>query len=42
MSRINETRQMLWDKTCKCVYRLSVAVCNDGTMTNVDANAEKI
>ena len=28
MSRINETRQMLWHETCKCVCRLSVAVCN--------------
>ena len=28
MSRINETRQILWHETCKCVCRLSVAVCN--------------
>ena len=28
ISRINETRQILWHETCKCVCRLSVAVCN--------------
>ena len=28
MSRINETRQILWHETCKCVCRLSAAVCN--------------
>ena len=28
MSRINETRQILWHETCKCVCRLSVAVSN--------------
>ena len=27
MSRINEKRQILWHETCKCVCRLSVAVC---------------
>ena len=45
MSRINETRQILWHETCKFVCRLSVAiviVSKYGTMTNVDANAEKI
>ena len=45
MSRINETRQILWHETCKSVCRLSVAVVKVskyGTMTNVDANAEKI
>ena len=29
MSRINETRQILWHETCQCGYRLSVAVCNN-------------
>ena len=28
MSRINETRQMIWPETCKCVCRLTSAVCN--------------
>ena len=28
MSIINEIRQILWHETCKCVCRLSVAVCN--------------
>ena len=27
MSRTNETRQILWQETCKCVCRLTVAVC---------------
>ena len=28
MSRTNETRQILWHETYKCVGRLSVAACN--------------
>ena len=36
MSRINETRQILWHKTCKCVCRLSVAVCNSKQIWNDD------
>ena len=28
MSRINETRQIVWHETCKCVCRLTSAVCN--------------
>ena len=28
ISRINETKQILWHETCKCVCRLSVAICN--------------
>ena len=36
MSRINETRQILWHETCKCVCRLSVAVCNTKQMWNYD------
>ena len=28
MSRINERRQMIWHETCKCVCRLTSAVCN--------------
>ena len=36
MSRINETRQILWHETCKCVCRLSVAVCNSKQICNDD------
>ena len=36
MSRINETRQILWHETCKCVCRLSVAVCNSKQVWNDD------
>ena len=36
MSRINETRQILWHETCKCLYRLSVAVCNSKQIWNDD------
>ena len=28
MSRIKETRQMVWHETCKCVCRLTEAFCN--------------
>ena len=28
ISRINETRQIIWHETCKCVCRLTSAVCN--------------
>ena len=36
MSRINETRQILWHETCKCVCRLSVAVSNTKQIWNDD------
>ena len=36
MSRINETRQILLHKTCKCVCKLSVAVCNSKQIWNDD------
>ena len=29
LARINETRKIVWHKTCKCVYRLTSAICND-------------
>ena len=29
MARINETRKVVWHKTCKCVCRLTSAICND-------------
>ena len=28
-TRINETRKVVWHKTCKCVCRLTSAICND-------------
>ena len=36
MSRINETRQIIWHKTCKCVCRLTSAVCNSRNIWNKD------
>ena len=36
MSRINEARQILWHETCKCVCRLSVAICNCKQIWNDD------
>ena len=36
MSRVNETRQILWHETCKCVCRLSVAVYNSKQIWNDD------
>ena len=29
LARINETREIAWHKTCKCVCRLTSAICND-------------
>ena len=29
LARINDTRKILWYETCKCVCRLTSAVCND-------------
>ena len=34
MSRINETRQILCNETCKCICRLRVAVCNSNQIWN--------
>ena len=36
MSRINETRQIIWHETCKCVCRLTSAVCNSRQIWNED------
>ena len=36
MSRINETRQMVWHETCKCVRRLTSAICNTRQIWNKD------
>ena len=45
LSNFNETRKIIWHETCKCVCRLTSAVCNDrqdGMKTNVNANVKKI
>ena len=36
MSRINETRQITWHETCKCVCRLTSAVFNNRQIWNED------
>ena len=36
MSRINEIRQIIWHETCKCVYRLTSAICNSRQIWNED------
>ena len=36
MARINETRQIIWHETCKCVCRLTSAVCNSRQIWNED------
>ena len=34
MQRANETRQLVWHETCKCVCRLSAAVCHSKQIWN--------
>ena len=29
LSRINETRKIVWHETCKCICRLTSAICSD-------------
>ena len=36
MSRINETRQIIWHETCKCTCRLTSAVYNSRQIWNED------
>ena len=36
MSRINETRLMIWHETCKCICRLTSSVCNSMQTWNKD------
>ena len=36
MSRINETRQIIWYEACKCVCRLTSAICNSRQVWNED------
>ena len=43
ISRINETRHIIWHETCKCICRLSASVSivgKDGKMTNADVNVK--
>ena len=34
MSKINETRHIIWHETCKCICRLTASVCNDRQRCN--------
>ena len=36
VSRINETRQIIWHETCICVCRLASAICNNRQIWNED------
>ena len=36
MSRINETRHIIWYETCKCICGLSVSICNSRQRWNED------
>ena len=36
ISRINETRHIIWDETCKFMCRLSASVCNNRQRWNED------
>ena len=36
MSRINETRHIIWYEICKCICRLSESVCNSRQLWNKD------
>ena len=36
LMRLNETRNLLWHKSCKCVFRLNSSVCNSKQIWNSD------
>ena len=36
LMRLNETRNVLWHKSCKCVCRLNSSVCNSNQIWNSD------
>ena len=36
MARIIETRQIVWHETCKCICKLTSAVCNSRQIWNED------
>ena len=37
LMRLNETRNVLWHESCKCVCRLNSSVCNDKQIWNSDS-----
>ena len=36
MSRIDETRHIIWHEICRCVYRLTLNICNSRQIWNKD------
>ena len=36
LMRLNETRNVLWHESCKCVYKLNSSVCNNKQIWNSD------
>ena len=45
LSRINETRKIVWQETCKCICCLTSAICNDKQEWNkilADVSVKKI
>ena len=36
LARINESKQMIWHETCKCICRLTSTVCNERQIWNKD------
>ena len=36
LMRLNETRNVLWHESCKCVFRLNSSVCNSKQIWNSD------
>ena len=36
LMRLNETRNVLWQKSCKCVCKLNSSVCNNKQIWNSD------
>ena len=36
IQRINETRQIIWHETCKCICKLTASVCNNKQRWNED------
>ena len=36
MTRLNETKDIVWHETCKCIFRLSKEICNSRQVFNED------
>ena len=36
LMRLNETRNVLWHESCKCIYKLNSSVCNNKQIWNSD------